>query len=67
VAKAPAPAVRVAAITPAAIELALGFDVSSHTDAQAAEDAIRRATIRQFADAGIALPSTVTRVELIKS
>jgi MscS family membrane protein len=48
VAKAPAPIVRVSALTERGVELALGFNVNSHVDGGAVEEQLRRGLLLKF-------------------
>ncbi len=54
--KQPPPLVRVLALAPLGVELALGFDVASHADTLAVEQSVRRQILKRFAAEKIEIP-----------
>ena len=59
----PAPSVRVSAILPVGVELAVGFDVAHHPDMASVEDKIRRRLLVEFAAHSVVLARAIeTRV-----
>jgi MscS family membrane protein len=55
----PAPSVRVSAILPLGIELAVGFDVALHPDVIPVEDKVRRRLLEEFAKHQVALARAI--------
>jgi small-conductance mechanosensitive channel len=65
VAAEPAPVARVVQLAASGVEIALGFEVKSHSDVAAVEDGLRRALLRRFPVEKIELPFPRTDVFLI--
>jgi small-conductance mechanosensitive channel len=65
VAKSPPPGARVAQLGNAGIDLAVGFEVVSHTEVGAVEDQLRRELLKRFASENIDLPFPRTDVYLL--
>jgi MscS family membrane protein len=65
VARTPPPGARVAQLGNAGVDLAVAFEVSSHTEVAAVEDRLRRAILSRFAAEKIELPFPRTDVFLL--